>query len=140
MNEFKVISIEELKKVSEGEVVPLEGFYKNEPFVVRLKRPSLLNLVASKQIPNKLLNSAYSLFYGEGSGVKSEPSLVDNAEIYTIVAKAAMIQPTFGELETCGITLTDSQLIQIWQFSQFGLTALNSFREKYSNNEDIEDK
>ena len=141
MSELKVISIEELKKISEGEIVPLDGFYSDkEPFVVRLKRPSLLSLVSSKQIPNPLLNTAYKLFYGEEKGIKVDPSISDNAQIYTAVAKAALVEPTYDEIHEAGLELTDTQLLQIWQFSQFGGAVLDSFRAKYADNEDSEDK
>ncbi len=35
-----------------------------EPFVCKLKRPSMLGLVANGDIPNPLLNAAYILFNG----------------------------------------------------------------------------
>lgn len=147
MEDFKVTSLDQLTKVARGEIVPLAGFYEEEPFVVRLKRPSLLSLAAQKKIPNPLLNRAYKLFYGNGVAVKNTGKeelkgneLAENGEIYRIVAKASLVEPTFEELEKAGVELTDVQLFQIWQFSQFGADALENFRKLYSNSKDTEDK
>ncbi|WP_143314194.1 hypothetical protein [Clostridium sp. HBUAS56017] len=140
MNEFKVTSLDDIKKIAEGEIVPLQGFYRKEPFVVRLKRPSLLSLAAGKQIPNQLLNTAYTLFYGSNQPGKNDNNIANNAEIYKIVAKSALVEPSYDELEKAGVSLTDTQLIEIWQFSQFGVTALNNFRKLYASNEDTENK
>lgn len=140
MSEFKISSLEDLKKISEGEIVPLDGFYDNKPFNVRLKRPSLLSLAANKQIPNTLLNTAYRLFYGEEKGIKAENNISENAEIYKIIAKASLVEPKYQDIKDAGLELTDTQLLQIWQFSQFGGAALDSFRAKYTSDEDSSDK
>lgn len=140
MSEFKVTSLDEIKKVACGEIVPLQGFYGDEPFVVRLKRPSLLSLAAGKQVPNQLLSTAYTLFYGDDKSGKVEKNIASNAEVYKIVAKAALVEPTYEQLEEAGVSLTDTQLIEIWQFSQFGVTALNNFRKLYGSNENTENK
>ena len=46
-----------LKKIAEGQEVELIG-WGEEPFVCKLKRPSMLGLVANGDIPNPLLNAA----------------------------------------------------------------------------------
>ena len=45
-----VTSIEYLKKIAEGQEVKLTG-WGEEPFVCKLKRPSMLGLVANGDIP-----------------------------------------------------------------------------------------
>ena len=47
-----------------------------------------------------------------------------------MMARASLVSPTLDELEEAGITLTDSQLAYIYNYSQTGLDALRRFREK----------
>ena len=63
-----VTSIEELKQYSNGTVVELPCFAEGQPFVARLKRPSLLGMVKQGKIPNTLLVRANELFVQDGTG------------------------------------------------------------------------
>ena len=47
---LKLTSIEELKKYANGTVVELPSFSEGQPFVARLKRPSLLSMVKQGKI------------------------------------------------------------------------------------------
>lgn len=131
---MNVTSIEQLKIISKGQVVELLG-WGEESFVCRLKRPSLLGLVASGKIPNPLLNSAHILFYGPQTS-KDVISMKDQRELLEIIAKAAMVEPTYEQLNEIGLELTDAQLNEIYNFTQAGVQALELFRKKQSNNED----
>ena len=107
-----VTSIEDLKKIAEGQEVELIG-WGEEPFVCKLKRPSMLGLVANGDIPNPLLNAAYILF----NGVKTTKDVInmkEQKELLTIMAKAAMVEPTYDDLEKIGLELTDAQLLEIY--------------------------
>ena len=103
-----VTKIEELKKLSKGIEVELPG-WDETPFICKLKRPSLLNLAGNGQIPNELLNAAYIVFNGS-SDKRDVVSLKERNELFTIVAKAAMVEPTFEELQEIGLELTDLPL------------------------------
>ena len=63
-----VTSIEELKQYSNGTLVELPCFAEGQPFVARLKRPSLLGMVKQGKIPNTLLVRADELFVQDGTG------------------------------------------------------------------------
>lgn len=133
-----VTSLENLKKLSEGQEVELPG-WDEEPFICKLKRPSLLGLVEGGQIPNPLLNAAYILF----NGVKTQKdvlNLKDQKEILDIVARAAMVEPTYQQLKDIGLELTDLQLLDIYNFTQLGVRSLISFRTKQGNIKDYKDK
>ena len=78
-----VTSLENLKKLSEGQEVELPG-WDEEPFICKLKRPSLLGLVEGGQIPNPLLNAAYILFNGAKTQ-KDVLNLKDQKEILDIL-------------------------------------------------------
>lgn len=133
-----VTSIEDLKKIAEGQEVELIG-WGDEPFVCKLKRPSMLGLVANGDIPNPLLNAAYILF----NGVKTTKDVInmkEQKELLTIMAKAAMVEPTYDDLEKIGLELTDAQLLEIYNYTQIGIKALTSFRTKQKNIKNTKNK
>ena len=130
-----VTSLDKLKQLSQGQEVEIVG-WDEEPFICKLKRPSLLGLVESGRIPNPLLNAAYILF----NGAKTKDDVInlkEQKELFTIVAKAAMLEPTYQELEDIGLELTDLQLIEIYRFTQLGVSSLISFRTKQRDTKDI---
>ena len=139
---IKVISFEDLKKIKNGEIVPIEGFNGEGYVNVRLIRPSLLDLAAKGEIPNPLLSTAYKLFYGDKSDNDKDKktSIADDGKIYNIIAEKALVQPTYKEIEEAGVMLNDAQLLQIWQYVQLGAKALDSFRKIYWNTENTENK
>lgn len=135
---MNVTSIEQLKNIAKGQVVEILGWGK-EPFICRLKRPSLLGLVASGKVPNPLLNAAYILFNGPQTG-KDVISLNEKHELLTIIAKESLVEPTYDQLQEIGLELTDTQLTEIWNYSQVGINALVSFRKKQQDNENNKNK
>ena len=123
-----VTSIEKLKKLSQGQEVELQG-WDEEPFVCVLKRPSLLGLVENGDIPNPLLHAAYILFNGSNNP-KDQVNLKEMNDLYRIIAKAAMVNPTYDQVVEAGLELTDMQLLEIFSFTQIGVQGLISFRAK----------
>lgn len=97
-----------------------------EAFICVLRRPSLLALASRGAITNPLMKTARKLFY---SGVSAESgNLEEEGRILLEIASAALVKPTFAELEERGIELTDEQLIAIFQYTQAGAKALERFR------------
>lgn len=135
---MNVTSIEQLKNIAKGQVVEILG-WGEEPFICRLKRPSLLGLVASGKVPNPLLNAAYILFNGPQT-CKDVISLNEKHELLTIIAKESLVEPTYDQLQEIGLELTDTQLTEIWNYSQVGVNALVSFRKKQQDNENNKNK
>ena len=126
-----VTTLDELKRYSEGSEVELPGFDPDTPFVARLKRPSLMILAQNGGIPNTLLHSASELFKnGLNESMKDGEAFQKTAQTLIKIAKASLISPSYEELEQAGITLTDMQLIYIYNFTQTGVHALKSFRQK----------
>ena len=123
-----VTSIEKLKKIAQGQEVELQG-WDEEPFVCVLKRPSLLGLVENGDIPNPLLHAAYILFNGSNNP-KDQVNLKEMNDLYRIIAKAAMVNPTYDQVVEAGLELTDMQLLEIYRFTQLGVKSLISFRTK----------
>ena len=133
-----VTSIEKLKQLSHGQEVELQG-WDEEPFVCILKRPSLLGLVENGDIPNPLLHAAYILFNGSNDP-KDQINLKEANDLYRIIAKAAMVNPTYQEVIDAGLELTDMQLLEIYRFTQLGVKSLISFRSKQENTKNTKHK
>ena len=108
--------------------VELPGFVEEKPIVVKLRRPSMLLLAQEGVIPNPLLSAASELFRSGKTGEKA--GIKDMGEIFRVIARAALVSPSYDELEEAGLTLTDSQLLYIYNYSQTGVDALRRFREK----------
>ena len=94
----------------------------------------MLALVKSGKIPNELLQSANELFMGKPS-VKREDKFDQSAmsrmfDVFDIMCEASFIEPTYTQLCDAGIELTDDQYTFIFNYSQAGIKALNSFRKE----------
>lgn len=131
--ELKVISIDKLKEYARGEIVELPGFFGDEPFVVRLKRPSMMNMARSGKIPNELLVEANNLFSGGVGKVatenKLEPGMLNDLYlILDVICEECFVEPTFKQIKEAGVELTDEQYIAVFSYTQNGVKALKSFR------------
>ncbi|MCD2492731.1 esterase [Lacrimispora sp. NSJ-141] len=130
-----VSKLEELKKYAGGSEVELPGFVSDEPFVVKLKRPSLLEMAESGTISNPLLGTAAELFRdGVTKPINSGEKFKDMAQVLHCIAEAALVEPSYQELKEAGIQLTDFQLLHIYDYVQTGVNALKLFREKQGAN------
>lgn len=124
-----ITSIAQLSEYAKGQVVRLPDFAPDQPFVARLKRPSMLVLAKSGKIPNSLLETASSLFDGKSNMTNnSNNTMGDMYRVLEIIAEASLVSPTMAEIKSAGIELTDEQLIAIFNYSQQGVEGLKSFR------------
>jgi len=131
----KITSIDDLVKYQQGTMVELPAFAEGQPFIARLKRPSLLAMVKSKKIPNKLLTSANSLFAGKELDVDNEDAMDNMFEIFDIVCDACFVEPTYQAMKDANIELTDDQYVAVFNYSQKGLDGLNAFRKEPTDSE-----
>lgn len=132
-----ITSFEDLKNYANGEVVELPSFAAGQPFMARLRRPSMMALVKKGKIPNALLSSANELFANGVQGVfdpEKEDTLKDMFELFDAICEASFVQPTYQEVKDSGIEMTDEQLMFIFEYSQAGVKALEPFREERKNN------
>lgn len=124
----KVTTIDDLKEYAKGQVVQLPSFADGQPLVVRMKRPSLMILAKSGKIPNKLLKTATEMFNGEGSADNEDlDALSKTFELLEIICEASLVEPKYKDFKSAGIDLSDEQLIAIFNYTQRGIEALNSF-------------
>ena len=128
--ELKVTPLSELMSYKNGQVVELPPFAEGQPFVARLRRPSLMGLVKSGRIPNSLMKQATTLFAKGNqslSGMNAN-TLTDMLDIMDIIIDEAMIEPNYSELKSNGIMLSDDQIMAIFSYTQQGVDYLKQFR------------
>ena len=56
--------------------------------------------------------------------------LGDMYDIMHIICESALIQPSMQEIEGAGLQLSDDQMMAIFNYSQAGVKALESFRQE----------
>ena len=125
-----ITSLESLQEYARGAIVQLPPFSEDQPFVARLRRPSMMALAKSGKIPNSLLNTANSLFMGKGMDSNNEGALKEVLSIVDILCDAAFVEPTYSQLKEAGVELTDEQYMAVFNYTQQGVKALEPFREK----------
>ena len=128
---MNVTSLADLQSYAAGTVVRFPDFAEGQPFVAKVRRPSLLMLAKQGKIPNTLLNAASDLFAKGGGGLnpKDENMLGDMYDIMQIICSSSLIQPSVQDIEQAGLQLSDDQLMAIFNYSQTGVRALESFRK-----------
>lgn len=126
----KVTNIIDLKRYAAGQVVELPPFADGMPFVAQLRRPSMLFLAKTGKIPNTLLSKAGQLFNGGGAGLDADDAnmLSDVYDIAMVIVNAALVSPTLGDIHEAGLELADDQIMAIFNYTQGGIKALESFR------------
>ena len=128
-----ITSITDLQSYSRGSVVRLPDFAEGQPFVARIRRPSMLVLAKTGKIPNSLLTTAGELFSGRSDkslDTDNDKMLSQMFDIMHIICESALIQPSLKEIEEAGLTLSDDQMMAIFNYSQSGVKALESFRKE----------
>lgn len=134
MADLKITTVDDLKKIAEGEVVELPAFAEGIPFVARLRRPSMMSLAKQGKIPNSLLTDANKLFAGGAAGVVNKNIDNDNMmeelfELMEVICDAALVEPKYKDLKNNGIELTDQQFMAIFGYTQEGVKSLEKFRK-----------
>ena len=125
----QVTSLEQLKQYANGNIVRLPDFAEGQPFYAKLKRPSILGMAKQGKIPNSLLVKTNELFVQSGSLDTEENSMMQEIyDVIDLIASETFVEPTYEEIKSTGIQLTDEQMMFIFNYSQQGVKALESFR------------
>lgn len=129
---MNITSVSDLQSYAAGVVVRFPDFAEGQPFVARVRRPSMLVLAKAGKIPNTLLTAAGELFAKGGAGLDADNDrmLGDMYDIMHIICEASLVQPTLAEIEGAGVVLSDDQMMAIFNYSQAGVKALESFRKE----------
>lgn len=125
-----ITSFEDLQSYAQGQVVTLPPFAEGQPFVARLRRPSMMALVKSGKIPNTLLQTANSLFLKSSVDDKDDGALDSLWGVLDTLCEAALLEPTYAQVKEAGLSLTDDQMMFIFKYTQQGVKALESFRKQ----------
>lgn len=129
----EITSIQDLTTYAKGQIVELPPFAEGQPFVARLRRPSMLALAKTGKIPNTLLITANNLFSGKGVKNEEEDAMKEVFGVIDIMAEACLLDPTYQQLKEIGLELTDEQMMFIFSYSQQGVKALEPFRGESAN-------
>lgn len=127
---MNITNITDLQSYAQGTVVRFPDFAEGQPFVARVRRPSMLVLAKQGKIPNTLLNAASELFSKGGVNSASENMLGDMYDICEIICEASLVQPTFQQIKEAGMALSDDQVMAVFNYTQVGVKALESFRKE----------
>lgn len=129
---MNITSLADLQSYAKGTVVRFPDFAEGQPFVARVRRPSMLVLAKQGKIPNSLLTAAGELFSKGGAGMDAdnENMLSDVYGICEVIARASLVQPTYDEIQQAGMELSDDQIMAIFNYTQNGVKALESFRKE----------
>lgn len=128
----KITNITELKQYAKGSVVELPPFAEDQPFVARVKRPSLLGMVKSGKIPNSLISKTNELFSNahEAFNLDDDKMMSDMYDIMELIVRETLVEPTYEQIKEAGLELTDDQIMYLFNYGQQGVKALETFRTK----------
>lgn len=127
-SESDITTVSDIQKYSQGTIVELPSFDGENPFVAKLRRPSLLCMVKSGKIPNSLINQATQLFQKGAGSLGKDNTVSDMYDIMESICDAALVNPTYSEIKNAGLSLTDEQMMAIFSYTQQGVKALEQFR------------
>lgn len=133
---MNVTTLNDLRHYNEGVLVRFPDFAYGQPFVARVRRPSLLQMVSEGKIPNNLIIIANEIFNDGGNKIdKTDKDLLKKMfELTEVIAEATLVSPSLSEIKEAGITLTDEQLMALFSYCQVGVKSLESFRQEQKNN------
>lgn len=129
---LEVTNIIDIQNYAKGSLVRLPDFGPGQPFVARLRRPSLLVMTKNGKIPNTLIEQATNLFAkgAESMTGANKNTLSEMCDIIDVIVEAALVEPTVKQIHDVGMELTDEQKMAIFSYSQSGVKALEQFRTK----------
>ena len=130
--QFIPTTLHELMGYAQGVVVRLPDFGDGQPFYARVRRPSMLQMAGEGKIPNALLGTANALFAGndEAMDIDNSEMLPKMLGLCVEMARATLLEPTYDEIVSSGLMLTDQQLMFIFNYTQGGVEELKSFRSE----------
>lgn len=123
-----ITSITDIVKYTSGTIVRLPDFADGAPFIAKLKRPSMMQMIRAGKIPNTLITQATQLFKSGANSLGKENTVDDLFVIMEVVCEEALVSPKYSEIKNAGVTLSDDQMMAIFSYTQQGVKALEQFR------------
>lgn len=125
-----VTSFADLQRYARGTIVKLPDFAEGQPFVARMRRPSMMALVKVGKIPNSLLVTANEMFNGKSADTDDEDVMSNMFGVMEVICETALIEPTYQQIKDVGLELSDDQIMAIFNYTQVGVQALDNFRQE----------
>ena len=128
---LQITPVDTLKEYGGGEIVEFPPFAEGKPFFAKVKRPSMMILMRDGRIPNHLIGTANSVFAGTNKqgAEENQNYFKDMLEVIEVIAEASFVEPSYRDLKENGVELTDEQMLFLFQYTQKGVKALESFRK-----------
>lgn len=124
-----VTPMDALVQAAAPEEIVISGFKPGSEITVLVHKPNFYSMLARGAIPNPLVPELEKLFVrNDRSGYNKGGA--DFAQALIFMARECLQQPSYEELESNGIELTDDQLAEISLYATAGAEALRTFRAK----------
>lgn len=140
MSNLQITTLDQLKDMFQ--IVDLGEFDNGVPLIAKVKKPNLMSLVAHGKIPNPLMTAAMDMFNGNKDSMdnltKDAKSLTNFFGLMEIMAQDCLIEPSYEELQSVGVELSQDQMLSILMYAQGGVKALEGFRQKSGSSESAE--
>ena len=138
--ELKVTSLEDLKKISNTDIVELGEFDNGLMLTVEMKKLNVFNLVKSNKLPNSLLSMGTELVDNPaaifGKLASEDPKVVKDALNMTeIIMEQTFVNPKYKDIVKI-VELTSDQINSAVTYAMGGMNALEGFRNFIEHNED----
>ena len=124
---MEITKIADIRSLGAEDVVELSG-WDETPFVCRLRRVSLYEMIGSGCVPNPLIPVVRDLFMGMSKALEKDLTDADDVKAFLTIARCAMMEPSYQELQEAGIQLTDRQVLEIFFYATRGPRSLAAFR------------
>lgn len=122
-----IIRMEEILAAAAPKEVEISGWNPEERVRVKLKKPSMVNMISNGRVPNPLLGTVSRLLQGDPVELKKADE-AETAVAVRHVVKEALISPSLDELNAAGVELTDDQYMEIYAWVLGGVAGLDRFR------------
>lgn len=126
--ELTVTSLDTLLGYRQGTIVEFPPFAEGQPFFARIRRPSMLVLMKSGKIPNALMNTATKLFEGKSNAIPEDKAMDEIFGVIDVLCESCFVEPSYQKLKENGIDLSDDQYMFVFNYTQRGVKALETFR------------
>ncbi len=120
------MNIQEAIKAAGPREVELSG-WDGGTVTMKLRRPSLVEMIVGDYIPNPLLATVGKLFRANAAEL-AQVNQVEQSKALHCIAGRALVEPTLEELEAAGVSLTDDQYMEIYAYVIGGAAHLERFR------------
>ena len=124
---MEITKVADIRSLGAEDVVELSG-WDERPFVCRLRRVSLYEMIGSGCVPNPLIPVVRDLFMGMSKALEKNLSDAEDVKAFLTIAKCSMLEPSYQELQEVGIQLTDQQVLEIFFYATRGPRSLAAFR------------